>query len=56
MLKRENNYDFKKELLCVHKRNVRNVDATAEENEFVFADGVRVVLSETDNAVMMTAA
>ena len=34
MLKKQNNYDFKSELLIVHKPDIRDYSAVQEKNEF----------------------
>ena len=56
MLKTERNYDFKRELLNVHKRGVRREDLLPENNEFAFTDGVTIYVEDHENRVIMTAA
>lgn len=54
MLKEQKNYDFKKELLVIHKPNIR--DYTKEpNNEFDFTNGVSILIENPENEVIMTA-
>ena len=54
---KENPYDFKKELLQVHKKNVRNYSIKPDADEFEISDGIRIVMSDNDDKdVIMTAA
>lgn len=56
MLKKQAPYDFKKELLEVHKKDVRDMKRQPLDNEFVFTDGIRIVLPEQEDVVITTAA
>ena len=56
MLKQENRYDFKKELLVVHKPDRRNFDLKNEENEFVIPNGLNIVLPDENDKVILHAA
>lgn len=55
MLKEEKNYDFKKELLVIHKPNIRDYTKTPYD-EFDFSNGVSIFLANPDNEVIITAA
>ncbi len=55
MLQQEKNYDFRKRMLCVHEKDIRNNSLTPKENELEIKDFVTIVVSE-DNEVMLTAA
>ena len=55
MLKEQNNYDFKTELLLVHQKDIRDNSIIAKEDEFEFVDGVKFFTTESDNKVIMTA-
>ena len=55
MLKIQQNYDFKKELLCVHKKGVRKENLLPENGEFVLKDEVRIYVKEIENPVILTA-
>ena len=56
MLQKENRYDFKKELLQIHKKDRRDYSLKPTENEFVVSDGITVVVPEDAEVVVMTAA
>ncbi len=56
MLEKQRNYDFKTELLTVHKKDVRAEEARPESNEFAFQDGVKIYVQDYENQVIMTAA
>lgn len=55
MLKKERNYDFKAELLNVHKQGIRNERLLPQKDEFAFADGVKIYVEDSQNRVIMTA-
>lgn len=55
MLQQEKNYDFRKRMLCVHEKDIRNNSLTPKENELEIKDFVTIIVSE-DNEVMLTAA
>lgn len=55
MLKEER-YEFKKDLLQVHKKDRRDFSLSPKENEFVVPDGLFIVLPESYEDVVLTAA
>ena len=55
MLKQQHNYDFKCELLNVHKKNIRNEKLFPEDDEFIFTDGVKIFVKNFENQVVLTA-
>ena len=55
MLKKENRYDFKKELLQIHKKNVRNHSLVPNENEFVIADNFYITVPRDADDIILTA-
>lgn len=55
MLRKQNNYDFKSELLVVHKVDVRDKSATKNADEFEFLDGVSILIKNPESQVIMTA-
>ncbi|MBQ2931464.1 MAG: hypothetical protein IJE62_01285 [Clostridia bacterium] len=56
MLLKEKRYDFKKELLTVHKKDRRDYALLPNENELVIPNGFIVVLPKACDKVVMTAA
>ena len=54
-MKKQGNYDFKAELLTVHKRNIRKESLTPNANEFAFTNGVKIFVKDFENKVVMTA-
>ncbi len=56
MLKKEAPFAFKKELLQVHKKNVRDFSRKPAANEFEITEGIRIVLPQEENIVIETAA
>lgn len=56
MLQKENRYDFKKELLKIHKKDRRDFSIQPDENEFVVSDGLGIVLPNGCEEVVLTAA
>ena len=56
MFEREKQYDFRKKLLEVHKKNVRNTSLVCKNDELEIANGVCVVIPENANEVIYTAA
>ncbi len=52
----EKAYDFRKKLLTIHEKNIRNFDYIPKENELEIADGVIIEIGNTDNIVINTAA
>ena len=55
-LKKQNPYDFKKELLKVHKKNIRNISYQPDADELELKNGVCIVIPEGENKVIYTAA
>ena len=55
MLKKQNNYDFKSELLVVHKTDIRDKSAVKNKNEFEFFDGISILVKNPESQVIMTA-
>ena len=56
MLKPEKPYAFKQELRQIHKPNRRDKTLSPSEDELVLTDGIRIVLPDYENEVIMTAA
>lgn len=56
MLKKENRYDFKKELLQIHKKDRRDFGQRLNANEVEIKDGVVIVLPKESDIVVLTAA
>jgi len=56
MLTPEKNYDFRKDLMQVHKSNRRDMSLVPKANEVSLADGICIVLPDNANAVITTAA
>ena len=55
MLSKQNNYDFKSELLIVHKKDVRDFSLSANTDEFAFFDRIEIAVKNFDDEVIMTA-
>lgn len=55
MLQKESNYDFRKRMLAVHEKAIRNLNAQLGADEFEIADGISIILSD-ENEVILTAA
>lgn len=55
-MKVEKNFDFRKELLTVHKANIRDHAAAANADDLVLQEGLRVNISENASEVVVTAA
>lgn len=55
MLKKQNNYDFKAELLTVHKKNLRDGNIRPQADEFAFTNGVKIFVKDFENQVILTA-
>ncbi len=53
---KENRYDFKKELLEVHKKDRRDYSLCPKEDEFVVPDGLNIVLPQNYDSIVLTAA
>jgi len=56
MLMKEKNYDFRKRMLEVHERDIRNTSLKALANEFEIKNGFTIVLQEDSDDVVLTAA
>ena len=56
MLKKEQQYDFRKRMLEIHKPNIRKEGITPNDNEFVIENGVIITLPENAGVVVETAA
>ena len=54
MLSEQKNYDFKKELLVIHKPDIRDY-TKMPDGEFDFSDGVSILIENPKNEVIMTA-
>ena len=55
MLKPQNNYDFKKELLVVHEPDIRDYSLIKEKDEFEFFNGIKIFVKQNKSDVIMTA-
>lgn len=55
MLKVEKNFDFREELLVLHKPNITDTNAICAEDEFAFTDGVKILVTCPENKVVMNA-
>ena len=55
MLNKQNNYDFKSELLIIHTPDLRDKTLKKGADEFEFTDGIKVFVKEHASAVVMTA-
>ena len=51
----EKRYDFKRELLNVHKAGLRDFSRKPKDNEFVISDGLAVVVPVDSDKVIMNA-
>ncbi|MBQ6846311.1 MAG: hypothetical protein IJO61_04195 [Oscillospiraceae bacterium] len=56
MLNKENPYDFRKELLDTHRRDVRNPALKPASDEFILSDGICIVIDKNASEVILTAA
>ena len=55
MLQTEKNYDFRKRMLALHEKNIRNTNVILNNDEFEITDGISIVLGD-DSEVLFTAA
>jgi len=55
MLQTENNYDFRKRMLSLHEKNIRNTNAILNIDEIEITDGISIILGD-DSEVLFTAA
>ena len=53
-MKTENAYDFRKKLLEVHEKNIRDFDIKPAENEFVINDGIKIEIPENEPIAIFT--
>ena len=51
----EKRYDFKKELLEIHKSGLRNKNAAKKDNEVEISDGFQIAVFEGASAVVINA-
>ena len=56
MLKKENNYDFRKRMLKIHDKNIRDYEKASNEDDFVIENGFMVVVGKDADDVIITAA
>ncbi len=56
MRKHEERYEFKKKLIEIHKRDLRNYELLPNENEIEITHGYPVDISSADSEVVLTAA
>ena len=52
----EKHYEFRKRMLEIHKRNLRNTEINCAPDEFEFSNGCRIVIPEDADIVTETAA
>lgn len=55
-MKSERNYEFRKELLEVHKADIRDFQVKCKDNQLELSDGCVIVIPENSNDVIQTAA
>lgn len=53
---KEKNYDFRKRMLSVHEKNIRNNDLKPTNNDFIIKDGTAIIIPENASDVISTAA
>lgn len=56
MLNIEQKYEFRKRLLEIHKKNLRDNSAVPQKDDFVITHGVRIVIAPDASVVIKTAA
>ena len=56
MLNTEKNYDFRKAMLEIHKKDLRDFSIKPETDEFEIKEGMRIVIDENASDVIITAA
>ncbi|MBR2385510.1 MAG: hypothetical protein IKA99_07900 [Clostridia bacterium] len=56
MLLKENNYDFKVQLLEIHKKDIRDYSKKPLPTEYVIEEGIRIVMGKNPDEVVKTAA
>ena len=52
MLSKQNNYDFKSELLKIHPSNIIDYSITPANDEFVFLDGMNICLKDSSQVII----
>lgn len=55
-MKIEKNWEFRKRMLCIHEKNIRDYKITADEGSLELKNGFIIDLSATDSEVILTAA
>jgi len=55
MLKKEKRYEFRKRLLNIHKKDIRDFSSVPGNDELVFKDGLKIVIPENSSEVTLTA-
>lgn len=56
MLQKENNYDFKKRLLNIHRNDILDKSLVPDKNEYEIKDGFNIILPDNFSEVITTAA
>lgn len=56
MLHIQKNYDFRKAMLEVHKKDLRDFSVKPVADEFEIKDGMKIIISENASEVIVTAA
>ena len=56
MLKKENNYEFRKRLLTIHKEGLRDYNVKPAPSDFEIVDGTLIVISANASDVILAAA
>ena len=55
MLKYEKNYDFRKRLLEIHKKDVRDYDVKTPENAFELSEGISIYVPDKSDVILTAA-
>ncbi len=55
-MRNEQKYEFRKRLLNIHRKDVRNFDILPDENELELKNGVNIIIPEKSEEVMITGA
>lgn len=56
MLHTQQNYDFRKDMLEIHKKDLRDCSIKPSDDEFEIKDGMKIVIDENASEVILTAA
>ena len=56
MLHTQQNYDFRKAMLEIHKKDLRDISVKPGADEFEIKDGMKIVIDENASDVILTAA